>query len=74
MILIKRTEPPCACTTKLWDFYAVLADEGTTLGVGSVVECDCGAHYVLSESQYDGKFWKKIGRDTETVTIMAVSG
>jgi hypothetical protein len=63
--LIKEVPPRCPCTTKLWDFYAATFDEAgqSPWGVGTVVECDCGTHYALAESQFDGKFWQKVGRD-----------
>lgn len=69
MKLIKRNEPPCPCMTKLWDFYQLNADQGVILGIGSVVECDCGTCYALDNSQFDGNFWKKVGRDA-TVTVI----
>lgn len=61
MKIIKQAEPPCPCTVKLWEFYAAQADENgsPTLGIGSIVECDCTTQYTLSDSQRDGKFWIK---------------
>lgn len=64
MIIVKRTEPPHPCMNLLWDFYNTQVDETglALLGVGSIVECDCGSQYTLSDSQRDGKFWVKVIR------------
>lgn len=61
MKVIERVEPPCPCPSKLWDFYNSQADDDgrAALGLGSVVECDCGQAYTLSESQRDGRYWVK---------------
>lgn len=47
---------PCPCYDKLAVF-----DRDTTLklGIGSIVECDCGQRYTLADSQRDGQHWVK---------------
>lgn len=61
MKVVKEVPPPHPCTTLLWDFYNRQSDDNgvPTLGIGSIVECDCGSQYTLSDSQLDGKFWMK---------------
>ncbi len=56
MKVVYSRPPECRCTEKLWDFYNA---QDPALGVGSIVECDCGQRWTLSDSQRDGKFWIK---------------
>lgn len=61
MKLIKAVGPECPCITRLWEFYNAQADEDgkPLLGTGTVVECDCGKRYTLTDSQRDGKYWHR---------------
>lgn len=58
MKLIYNRPPACPCTEKLWAFINQYGEDRQP-GVGSLVECDCGAQYTLAESQKDGRFWIK---------------
>lgn len=61
MRVIKKMGPPCPCPAKLWDFYNSQTDDAglPTLGVGTVIECDCLTQYTLSDSQREGRVWIK---------------
>lgn len=65
MKLIKRVDPPCPCLIKVHEFYLAQADEdgNNTLGVGSIVECDCGQNWQLQDFRTQGKQWVRVGRD-----------
>lgn len=54
--VIKAAPVPCPCHQKLAQFDQ---DTTLTLGVGSIVECDCGTQYTLADSQRDGLHWVK---------------
>lgn len=57
MIKVIHAAPiPCRCYDKLAVF-----DQDTTLklGIGSIVECDCGQRYTLADSQREGQHWVK---------------
>lgn len=50
MKIIHENPAPCLCNIKRDQFLAQRQQSGfADLGVGSVVECDCGAQYMLSE-------------------------
>lgn len=72
MKVIHNRPQPCSCTEKLWDYLIELQGQhGTVLGIGSIVECDCGQRWTLSESQRDGRFWvKRVLRDKLTMTTL----
>lgn len=73
MKLIKAVEPPCPCMVKLWEFYNTQVDDNgnATLGIGSIVECDCGQEYTFSDTQRDGKFWiKRYQRPLRTEALL----
>lgn len=56
MRLVKNVElpkAPCPCRDNLRNFLM----EFGPLGVGSIVECDCGKHYVLGETAGVGFWW-----------------
>jgi hypothetical protein len=59
MKLIHHAKDPCRCHDKLEEYEKGLA-EGVVLGVGSIVECDCGERYKLIDDQREGPFWKRI--------------
>lgn len=65
MKLIKRVEPPCPCPIKLHEFHLTQADKdgNNAVGVGSVVECDCGQNWQLQDFRTQGKMWVRVGRD-----------
>lgn len=64
MKLIKQVDPPCPCQIKIHEFFLTQVDENgnSTLGVGSVVECDCGQHWVYMDFPGQGKVWVRKGR------------
>jgi hypothetical protein len=69
--LIHVAPVPCPCYIKLEAFDKQYADR--PLGVGSVVECDCGQRYTLTDSQREGPAWVKQViplRDKITMTTM----
>lgn len=52
MKTLVAAKPPCNCYAKL-DAHALKEN----LYLGSIVECDCGRRYKLSEDQRDGRYW-----------------
>jgi hypothetical protein len=73
MRVIKKMGPPCPCPAKLWDFYNSQADAdgNPTLGVGTVIECDCLTQYTLCDSQREGRVWiKRVLRDKLAMTAL----
>lgn len=64
MKLIKQVDPPCPCQIKIHEFSLTQVDENgnSILGVGSVVECDCGQHWVYMDFPGQGKVWVRKGR------------
>lgn len=64
MKLIKKVEPACPCLIKIYDFIQDQFDEhgNSLLGVGSVVECDCGQHWQLQDFRSQGKQWVRVGK------------
>ncbi len=57
--------PTLPCTTKLWDFYAATFDEAGQSPLGSGHRRRVRLRHplrALAESQFDGKFWQKVGR------------
>jgi hypothetical protein len=59
MKLIHHAKDSCRCPDKIVEYERGLA-EGVVLGVGSVVECDCGERYKLTDDQREGPFWKRV--------------
>ena len=74
MKLIKAVPPPCPCQIKIHEFYLTQVDENgnPTLGVGSVVECDCGQNWVLTDFPTQGKVWVRKGRMAEADPEMVI--
>jgi hypothetical protein len=57
MKVVHHVNPPCDCHPKIEQFALERADAGHPLGLGSIVECDCGQEYRLTDSQRDGAHW-----------------
>lgn len=61
MKLINNPPLPCRCRERI---AAFLGERGTTgLRIGSIIECDCGKQYKLTDDQRDGPYWAKIEQD-----------
>ncbi len=78
MKLIKKVDPACPCLIKIYDFIQDQFDEhgNSLLGVGSVVECDCGQQWQLQDFRTQGRQWVRVGKQkladkVDVVTVLA---
>lgn len=61
MIIIKKVDPPHACLAAL----SVITDT-QGLWLGSIVECDCGQQYILTDHPMEGRYWGKYDPNPRT--------
>lgn len=65
MKIIHEVPPPCGCHVKLEEFRR---ERGGSWGLGTIVQCDCGQHYLLESGGIRAeRYWKPVS----TCTVVA---
>lgn len=58
MEIVEFKQESCECAVRIQNFFARRQQSGfSSPGVGTVVTCDCGRTWVLTESPDTGRFW-----------------